>query len=390
MPTEGDDRINIRSNGTIYGLGGADEFRWYSGSGAIYGGDTGEHYDENPFFDKTGGDRLIVMRNTNTTVRFSTTEDGVALTGGDRLVFEGIERLLLGNGNDVVNASNATVERWGLTIWSKGGNDKIIGSRGDDIIDPGVGNDVVRAGAGNDFIQGSKGDDRIHGGAGIDNIRWGWGDLQAVVGNDRLNGGAGNEDLVNVWVKDGWGNAKGAEIEVRGVTAGGSMTGVATSYSGGSLSTLHFTGFEIGYSHEGRDYVNGTNAKLKGDVGMLWNARAGNDVLIGTKGNDTLCGGDGADRITGGRGNDLIVANIEWWNEYAPGDGSRDVLIFRAGDGRDTVYAFDIGIDRIDVGGRRYDVTRTTHGDYVDYYIDLGGGDSINIVNADAGRLDIG
>lgn len=377
MPTENDDNISIRSSGDVSGLGGADQFRWYSGNANIYGGNNNEHYDTDYYGEKNGGDQLYVMRDTNLRVRFKSTEDGTIETAGDTLNFTGIERLHLGNGDDNVNASKADLDRYGLTVYAEGGNDKVTGSRFGDFIDPGDGNDVIRAGGGADFIQGSKGDDKVYGGGGDDNIRWGWGDPFTPPGSDKLYGGAGGWDLVNVWIKEEWLNSNGVEVKILKVDAKGGMKGSSFTDYGGAHSTLKFQGFEQGWTHEGKDFVDGSDAKIKGVLGMQWSTRTGDDVVIGTKGNDTIEGGEGRDTITGGKGDDLIVANVNWWDPNAPGDGVRDVLIFRAGDGHDTVYAFDVGIDRLDVGGRNYSVHETNQGTRLDF----AGGDWIMLQN---------
>lgn len=171
MPTNGNDILRVGAGQEAYSLGGADEFTWLGGDTTIHGGTGGEAYDDNVYLDKTGGDRLFIGEAVK--LHFSSTEDGTAQAASGTLSFDGIERIHLGDGNDVIRAGNATVDRWGLSIWAGGGNDDIVGSRAGDFIDGGAGNDTIRAGAGNDFIQSSTGNDLIYGGDGDDNIRWG-------------------------------------------------------------------------------------------------------------------------------------------------------------------------------------------------------------------------
>ena len=45
-----------------------------------------------------------------------------------------------------------------------------------------------------------------------------------------------------------------------------------------------------------------------------------------------------------------------------PGDGDADTLIFREGHGHDTVLAFDVGVDVLDLGGRGYTASQTGQG----------------------------
>ena len=332
MPTESKDIINVSAGQEVYGLGGPDEFTWLGGNATIHGGDTGENYDDNVYMDKTGGDRLFI--DSPSKVTFSSTEDGSAKTSTGTLQFDGIERLHLGDGNDVVKAGNAEVDRWGLSVWAGGGDDLVVGSKGGDFIDGGDGNDTIYGGDGWDFIQSSTGNDLIYGGAGQDNIRWGQGNFNEVVGNDTIYGGEGH-DLINVWIKDGYtANGKGVEVEIEKVFADGAMKLTAETDIGGAHSTLKAQGFEQGWTHEGKDTVSGENATIVGEKGIQWNTRWGDDILIGSKGNDVLEGGDGKDTITGGAGNDLISANGEYYNLNTHGDGDVDTLIFRTGHGR--------------------------------------------------------
>lgn len=155
MLTNGNDILRVSAGQEFYGLGGADEFTWLGGNATIHGGTGGEAYDDNVYMDKTGGDRLFISDAVRLT--FTSTEDGTARAASGTLAFDGIERIHLGDGNDVVRAGNATVDRWGLSIWAGGGNDLVIGSKAGDFIDGGAGNDTIRAGAGNDFIQSRPG-----------------------------------------------------------------------------------------------------------------------------------------------------------------------------------------------------------------------------------------
>ena len=373
MPTERNDSITIAARLVTWGLGGADEFHYSGGSATIHGGDTGEAYDTNVYGAKTGGDRLFIESNAGTRIHLTSTEDGTVMRGNETLTFTGIERLVLGNGNDIVRAGQATLDRYGLSVWTGGGNDQVNGTRAGDFIDPGEGNDRVWAGAGEDFINGSRGNDTIFGGAGNDNIRWGQGTAEGnsgtkglAYGNDVLNGGTGS-DVVNLWAHD-W---DGTGVSVKMTSA---LNGTATIDFTGTTETARFSSFETVWTHEGRDTIDGSGADIGlNAAGFHGGARWGNDVLIGSAGRDTLEGGEGRDTITGGRGNDLISTNGDFYNMSAPGDGDADTLIFRAGHGADTVLGFDVGVDRLDLGGRHYSVSENGQGTLLNF----GGGDTI-------------
>ena len=98
------------ANQTLYGGWGADTMIWnpLTGPAIYHGGDTGEGYDPNPYFDRTGGDRLVIESDVGVRIRMLTTEDGIARSAGRALNFTGIERLHLTDANDTLNGATAT------------------------------------------------------------------------------------------------------------------------------------------------------------------------------------------------------------------------------------------------------------------------------------------
>ena len=132
------------------------------------------------------------------------------------------------------------------------GDDNIIGTAKNDLIDAGMGNDVVNAGDGNDRVWGREGNDILYGQQGNDYLDGGAGAdiLDGGVGNDDLRAGAGNDEL---------------------------------------------------YGGEGND-------QLRGDDGNDYlDGGTGNDILFGDANNDTLRGGSGDDVLNGGDGYDAAV-----------------------------------------------------------------------------------
>jgi Ca2+-binding RTX toxin-like protein len=148
------------------------------------------------------------------------------------------------------------------TIVGTPGNDRINGSRGNDVICGLGGNDVIKGGGGRDIIDGANGNDRLSGGASGDL-------LLGLRGRDRLDGGTGNDRM--------------------GAGAGNDRAG----------------------GRSGNDRIVGASGadRLGGDSGndRIYGV-GGKDVLAGKSGNDRLSGGAGADRISGGSGRDIIVA----------------------------------------------------------------------------------
>ncbi len=134
-------------------------------------------------------------------------------------------------------------------ILARGGDDRIDGDRGDDVICAGRGDDRVDGGDGDDEIDAGRGDDRVEGGDDDDEIDGGRGDdrLEGDDGEDTLDGGRGDDHL------DG----------------------------GDDDDTLD--------GGPGDDHLDG------GDD---------DDTLSGGSGDDHLDGGDGRDEVDGGPGDD--------------------------------------------------------------------------------------
>jgi Ca2+-binding RTX toxin-like protein len=108
--------------------------------------------------------------------------------------------LLMGDGDDTVDATAQANAAIALTIDGGAGNDNLTGSAVADTINGGAGNDSIIGLAGVDVIDGGDGDDAILGGpgnetqlggAGNDVFTWNPGD-----GSDTLLGGAGTDTMV--------------------------------------------------------------------------------------------------------------------------------------------------------------------------------------------------
>ncbi|PYE82185.1 CAP domain-containing protein [Pseudoroseicyclus aestuarii] len=168
-----------------------------------------------------------------------------------------------------------------------GGNDRVMGTEGPDMLSLLAGNDLARGFGGDDRLTGGLGADTLDGGAGNDILIGGpgEGDLRDVIyggaGNDRIDGGYGNDQL--------HGGAGADDI------AGG-------------------FGADTVIGNEGADVLTG------GAFG---------DMLVGGDGFDFLNGGFGSDRLNGGAGPDrffhLGVADhgSDWIQDYAGAEGDR-------------------------------------------------------------------
>lgn len=83
------------------------------------------------------------------------------------------------------------------TILGTEGNDRLIGTDGDDVICGLGGNDRIHGGGGNDLLIGGDGNDVIRGGSGDDILTGGDGRdiLRGESGHDLIDGGAGRDGL---------------------------------------------------------------------------------------------------------------------------------------------------------------------------------------------------
>ena len=104
-------------------------------------------------------------------------------------------------------APGGTTPTGGRTITGTMGNDRLVGTPFDDVINCGAGNDrvlgmggddVINCGSGHDRVDGGSGRDRILGGTGIDVLKGGRHNdrISAGSSNDRLWGGSGNDRLL--------------------------------------------------------------------------------------------------------------------------------------------------------------------------------------------------
>ncbi|MGA0597692.1 family 16 glycoside hydrolase [Enterovirga sp. CN4-39] len=192
----GDD-ILIGDGGANRLIGGAgnDALRGGAGDDILQGGagdDTingGEGFDILDLADATGSVSVDVAAGR---------ASGAGI-GTD--TFTGIERLVLGAGDDVVTGGNGVENIDGGagndTLKGAGGDDLLDGGAGDDLIDAGSGDDVVTGGTGVDTIKAGSGDDRIDAGEGDDVVDAGSGAdiILAGAGNDVADGGSGDDRI---------------------------------------------------------------------------------------------------------------------------------------------------------------------------------------------------
>ena len=240
------------------------------GTDKIAGGEGGKDYDVVTFDALSNG----------VSVTYTGAEAGTATEGPNSVSFTEIEKLVLTNSSDYVDASIG-----GVAVDTGAGDDTIKVGDGAYDIDAGTGDDRIIREAGttaddaNSVIDAGDGIDTYVAGSGLG------ADHTVDLAASRLDH-AGNDrgDLLNfenVALENSAASVKG-DSKDNTITARGTQD---NSLSGG----------------DGDDSIDGGggNDNLHGD--------AGRDTLIGGDGNDTLDGGQDDDQLTGGDGDDVFV-----------------------------------------------------------------------------------
>ncbi len=257
--------------------------------------------------------------------------DSLFYTVSSNIMFMNIERIVAGNGGDLIILSDATLSLSAVNVDGGGNSDIIWTNIGDDVINGRLGNDLLNAGPGNDTVNGNEDSDTLIGGDGNDTLNGG-------SGADILHGDAGNDTLLSAF--DGLyavgstfqhagspgiggngetvavGNAirtfdfydGGAGDDVLQLTAGSDAFSLwdPTAPSHADATLLRLAAVEEIRVGNGNDAVNLTDAAHSyGDIRIY--GEAGNDTLWSSSGNDLLDGGTGNDRLDGGAGNDHLV-----------------------------------------------------------------------------------
>jgi hypothetical protein len=178
-----------------------------------------------------------------------------------------------------------------------------------------------------------------------------------------------------------------------GTTAADNMEGAAAADLmigwGGNDALYGYLGDDDLYGGYGRDWLEGGGGR------DLMHGEAGNDQLLGQIGDDTLCGDKGRDMVDGGKGHDIVCGDYGRdtlvggsGNDTLEGGGSADqlwggrgadVFVYGAGDGRDVIHDFKLGVDKIDLDGVELKRAFRLWND--DVRLELGGANSITIKN---------
>ncbi|WP_339379875.1 calcium-binding protein, partial [Azoarcus taiwanensis] len=386
---------------TLRGGSGSDTYRFGLGDGFNV-------IEEN--FDPSGVDTIELTEGIapdDVTVRY--TRDGhmtVSLQDGTAILVRNQATTWAASGGlgiEQVRFADGTVwDRAALdlrAVAGTDGDDIIVSSHADDVVDGGAGNDVFvnlggydtyrfGAGDGQDTIEGGRG--KVAFKAGIDQLGVSFardqGDLIATIDATGDSIRIGNWFYTgSSWRIDRFEFANGASLSGADVQALVSVASDSEILHGSPGDDL-ITGSDKHSTIYGRD---GNDTLIGGGGNNQLHGEAGDDLLIGGAGRDTLYGGDGSDTLNGGAGRDVLYG----------GAGSNTYLMER-GSGLDSVYAetavladdtivFGAGIRPEDItvqmGGRSWSVPEPGDVGFVEMVVGFGGDDAV-IIRNDSGR----
>ncbi|QGZ39229.1 hemolysin type calcium-binding protein [Pseudoduganella flava] len=237
-------------------------------------------------------------------------------------------------GNDVLSTSD--------TIDGLGGNDYLTGTTGAQLLIGGSGNDTLEGLLGPDTLVGGNGDDLYLLGPNsgkdiIDNFDTdpNKNDIVYLKGVDAskltLFQRLGNDLIVK------WGTDQSFTLKDAYLGAEHQITALRM-YKFLSTSEEVYIPMQALFENYGISLTDADDVLGPSDLSEHISAGAGNDLIDMGSGNDALSGGTGNDTLTGGTGNDILS-----------GDAGNDVLVFRKGDGSDTISATDTTAGHVDM-----------------------------------------
>ncbi|MDM0010118.1 calcium-binding protein [Variovorax sp. J22G73] len=279
------------------------------------------------FFSNAGNERLLFQGGV------IYTRANLPLSRGT----EGDDALVLTSANDVVD--------------TLGGNDFVDGAAGEDSLAGGTGDDTLVGGAGNDSLSGGTGDDLLAGNQGNDVYVYNAGDGFDVIDNqgalatdvDDLVLGPSVIETTTTFYREGDDLRIGFYDSQDGIRVLNFFTGSSVQrivFASGTVYTkdnLPNSSTHTVVGTENDDYLFGS-AEDETILGL-----GGDDNLAGNGGNDTLDGGAGGNNLNGGAGRDTyrIAKYGDGQHVYAQATGDGDIIEFGAGVLPENLVAYD-------------------------------------------------
>lgn len=313
---DGDRRLLIAAKATpvtAFPIDGSS----YSAS-ATFGNGEQLNNGEYVVYNNTGNNVIVSGLDSGATYHFKLIDYNSNANGGNQPLYQPAN---YASGSGTVSATALCNNKTVTVDISLGqvptnGDDVILGTSGDDVINALAGHDTICAGDGDDIINGGWGSDWVDGGDGDDTI-------DGAGNSDYLKGGNGIDTISGGHKSDRIYGDSGNDV-----------------LDGGDYSDLIYggTGEDLIYGGAGNDRLFGQGGadEIHGEDGndKLYGG-GNNDELYGDDGDDRIWGETGHDKIFGGSGDDSFLSGGDH-NDIVYGNSGNDII--RGGDGRDRVY----------------------------------------------------
>ncbi len=369
----GNDDINASGNfsgRTIYGDEGEDYLFVRGTNNTLYGGtdELGTDADANTVtLGNTYNNRIFILAGGNNKIYAGTGVETEEVIGDDTIKYYKGDSIRAGESDTIYGAAGRD------SIFIKGEANKVDGRDGNDYISSydtvSVTNSTINGGAGNDEINikgtyntvaGDGGDDRITVTGGSNSVGSDYGaDIITVYSeageNNTIYGGTnsdGNDDAANtIYVQN-----KGNNTVYAG--NGNSVTGKGDSIYAGTQSGDVYYGNNTIYGGSRNDYIQAyyaASVSIEGGNGndTIYGSYNGHNTLKGGNDNDSIYTHGSNSLVDGGDGNDVIISDTVYGDTVSHsnitirgGEGddaiaitskNRELLVFKKGDGNDTV-----------------------------------------------------
>ena len=241
-------------------------------------------------------------------------------------------------------------------------NDILVGASPAEVLNGSGGRDLIFGGGGNDTLNGGAGDDNVRGGTGSDRYEFSFNSSD----QDTITevGGNGTDTLaISDRDADDLNFRRSGTILVVEEEGNADRVVIVDHFSGVPTDRIELVAATDGtYFLKSDNIGTNTNDILVGaSPAEVLNGAGGRDLIFGGGGEDTINGGAGDDLITGGGAKDALTGSL-----------GADVFVFRsvsdstaAAAGRDTIYDFVAGIDRIDLSVIDADITSYANNAFV-------------------------